>query len=142
MKVSQPSPLNLREEALISQSLFLLTGKPTILAANVKDSDLAQTNDNKYVETVRAYGKEHHRCDTVVISAQIESELADLNEAEAKEFLEDLGVKESGVGQLIRAAYHLLGLHTYFTSAPRNARLDHTNWRYCSTSCRRHTHRF
>ena len=110
------------EETLISQSLFLLTGKPTILAANVKDSDLAQTNDNKYVETVRAYGKEHHRCDTVVISAQIESELADLNEAEAKEFLEDLGVKESGVGQLIRAAYHLLGLRTYFTSGPKETR--------------------
>ncbi|MEE2715269.1 MAG: redox-regulated ATPase YchF [Verrucomicrobiota bacterium] len=110
------------EEKAIIQFLFLLTGKPTILAANVKDSDLAETNNNQYVETVRAYGREHHGCDTVVISAQIESELADLNEAEAAEFLSDLGVKESGVGQLIRAAYHLLGLRTYFTSGPKETR--------------------
>jgi hypothetical protein len=110
------------EEKAIIQFLSLLTGKPTILAANVKDSDLAEADDNQYVETVRAYGREHHGCDTVVISAQIESELADLNEAEAGEFLSDLGVKESGVGQLIRAAYHLLGLRTYFTSGPKETR--------------------
>jgi ribosome-binding ATPase YchF (GTP1/OBG family) len=74
------------------------------------------------VETVRAYGREHHGCDTVVISAQIESELADLDESDAKEFLADLGITESGVGQLIRAAYHLLGLQTYFTCGPKETR--------------------
>ncbi len=110
------------EEKMIAQSLFLLTGKPTILAANVKDSDLADADNNQFVETVRAYGQEHHSCDTVVISAQIESELADLDEADAKEFLADLGVAESGVAQLIRAAYHLLGLRTYFTSGPKATR--------------------
>ena len=110
------------EEKAIAQSLFLLTGKPTILVANVKDSDLADADNNKYVGTVRAYGQEHHGCDTVVISAQIESELEDLDEADAKEFLSDLGVTESGVGQLIRAAYHLLGLRTYFTSGPKATR--------------------
>jgi len=110
------------EEKATFRSLFLLTGKPTILAANVKDSDLAEVDGNQHVETVRAYGCEHHGCDTVVISAQIESELADLDETEAKEFLADLGVAESGVGQLIRAAYHLLGLRTYFTCGPKETR--------------------
>ncbi len=110
------------EERLISKSLFLLSGKPTILAANVKDSDLAEADSNQHVETVRAYGREHHGCDTVVISAQIESELADLDESDAKEFLADLGIAESGVGQLIRAAYHLLGLQTYFTCGPKETR--------------------
>jgi len=110
------------EERFISRSLFLLSGKPTILAANVKDSDLAEADSNQHVETVRAYGREHHGCDTVVISAQIESELADLDEADAKEFLADLGIAESGVGQLIRAAYHLLGLQTYFTCGPKETR--------------------
>ena len=71
------------------------------------------------METVRAYGREHHGCETVVISAQIESELADLDEDEAKEFLADLGVEESGVDLLIRAAYHLLGLRTSSPVAPR-----------------------
>ena len=110
------------EERFISRSLFLLSGKPTILAANVKDSDLAEADSNQHVETVRAYGREHHGCDTVVISAQIESELADLDESDAKEFLADLGIAESGVGQLIRAAYHLLGLQTYFTCGPKETR--------------------
>ena len=110
------------EEKLIAKSLFLLTNKPTILAANVKDSDLAKEDCNPHVETVRAYGREHHGCGTVVISAQIESELADLDEADAKEFLADLGVAESGVGQLIHAAYHLLGLRTYFTCGPKETR--------------------
>ena len=110
------------EERPIAKSLFLLSGKPTILAANVKDSDLAEADSNQHVETVRAYGREHHGCDTVVISAQIESELADLDESDAKEFLADLGIAESGVGQLIRAAYHLLGLQTYFTCGPKETR--------------------
>ena len=110
------------EEKLIAKSLFLLTNKPTILAANVKDSDLAEANNNPHIETVCAYGREHHGCDTVVISAQIESELADLDEADANEFLADLGITESGVGQLIRSAYHLLGLRTYFTCGPKETR--------------------
>ena len=101
--------------------LFLLTAKPTIFAANVQDGDLATADSNPHVETVRAYGREHHGCETVVISAQI-GELADLDEDEAKEFLADLGVEGSGVGLLIRAAYHLLGLRTYFTCGPKETR--------------------
>ncbi|HIG80545.1 MAG TPA: redox-regulated ATPase YchF [Verrucomicrobiales bacterium] len=110
------------EEQATARGLFLLSAKPTILAANVKDNDLADSEANPFVQQVRAYGREHHGCDTVVISAQIESELADLDETEATEFLADLGVAESGVGQLIRAAYQLLGLRTYFTCGPKETR--------------------
>jgi ribosome-binding ATPase len=64
---------------------------------------------------VRDHVKRHLACEAVVISAQIESDLVDLSPEEAKEFLTDLGVAESGAGQLIRAAYHVLGLRTFFT---------------------------
>jgi ribosome-binding ATPase YchF (GTP1/OBG family) len=66
--------------------------------------------------------KSHLACDAVVISAQIESDLIDLSEEEAKQFLAELGVKESGVGALIRATYHLLGLRTYFTAGEKEVR--------------------
>jgi ribosome-binding ATPase YchF (GTP1/OBG family) len=71
---------------------------------------------------VRQDVRTHHSCVSVVISAQIDSELIDLSPDEAKEFLKDLGVSESGVGALIRATYHLLGLRTYFTAGEKEAR--------------------
>ena len=61
------------DEQPVARSLFLLTAKPTILAANVQDSELSSADNNPHVEAVRAYGREQHGCDTVVISAQIES---------------------------------------------------------------------
>ena len=61
-------------------------------------------------------------CEAVVISAQIESDLVDLEPAEAEEFLKSLGVEESGIGGLIRATYHLLGLQTYFTAGEKEVR--------------------
>jgi ribosome-binding ATPase YchF (GTP1/OBG family) len=64
----------------------------------------------------------HLSCDAVVISAQIESELIDLSEEEGIAFLQELGVRESGVGALIRATYHLLGLQTYFTAGEKEVR--------------------
>jgi CDP-diacylglycerol--serine O-phosphatidyltransferase len=71
---------------------------------------------------VRDYASKHLGCGAVVISAQIESELADLPPEEAREFLAGLGVEDSGVGLLIRAAYHLLGLRTYLTTGPKETR--------------------
>jgi ribosome-binding ATPase YchF (GTP1/OBG family) len=71
---------------------------------------------------VRDYVGNHLACDAVVISAQIESDLVDLAPEEAQAFLEELGVKESGVGQLIRATYRLLGLQTYFTAGEKEVR--------------------
>jgi ribosome-binding ATPase YchF (GTP1/OBG family) len=72
--------------------------------------------------TVREYAKAHLGSEAVVISAQIESDLVDLSEEEAKAFLAEMGVKESGVGSLIRATYHLLGLRTYFTAGEKEVR--------------------
>ena len=110
------------EERVMAKSFFLLSDKPTIFAANVKEGDLANSHANPHVATVRAYAKAHHACETVVISAQIESDLVDLSPAEAAEFLKELGVGESGAGALIREAYHLLGLRTYFTAGEKEVR--------------------
>jgi ribosome-binding ATPase len=110
------------EEKALAKSFFLLTVKPTIFAANVKESDLADVSANTYVERVRQYTRTHHACETVVISAQIESDLVDLSPEEATAFLKELGVEESGVGALIRSTYHLLGLRTYFTAGEKEVR--------------------
>ena len=110
------------EDKVISRALFLMTDKPTIFACNVKESDLATAESNPFVQKVREYVKTHLSCEAVVISAQIESDLVDLTGDEAKAFLAELGVKESGVGALIRATYHLLGLRTYFTAGEKEVR--------------------
>jgi len=110
------------EEKVIARGFFLLTDKPTIFACNVKESDLATAETNPYVTKVREYVKTHMACEAVFISAQIESDLIDLSEEEAKAFLKELGVEESGVGSLIRATYHLLGLRTYFTAGEKEVR--------------------
>jgi hypothetical protein len=88
----------------------------------VKDDQLATADQNPYVQKVREYAKSHLACEAVVISAQIESDLVDLEPEDAKAFLKDLGVAESGVGSLIRATYHLLGLRTYFTAGEKEVR--------------------
>ena len=110
------------EEKAISRLFWLMTDKPTIFACNVKESDLATADQNPFVLKVREYTAHHFACEAVVISAQIESDLIDLTDAEAKEFLKELGVSESGVGALIRATYHLLGLRTYFTAGEKEVR--------------------
>ncbi|HEY3862991.1 MAG TPA: redox-regulated ATPase YchF [Verrucomicrobiae bacterium] len=110
------------EERVIAKSFFLLTDKPTIFAANVKEEDLASAATNPFVSKVRDYAQTHHACETVVISAQIESDLVDLSPEEAAAFLKELGVEESGVGSLIRSTYHLLGLRTYFTAGEKEVR--------------------
>jgi ribosome-binding ATPase len=111
-----------REEKGLSKAFYLLTDKPTIFAANVKETELASADANPHVGQVREYARTHHSCETVVISAQIESDLIDLSAEEASEFLKELGVDESGVGALIRSTYHLLGLRTYFTAGEKEAR--------------------
>ncbi len=110
------------EEKAISRLFWLMTDKPTIFACNVKESDLATADTNPHVMKVREYAQHHFACESVVISAQIESDLIDLSAEEAKEFLKELGVQESGVGALIRATYHLLGLRTYFTAGEKEVR--------------------
>jgi len=117
------------EEKAFLRSFFLLTSKPTIFACNVGEADLADAHSEaqsslaaRHVGSVSNYVREHLGTEAVVISAQIESELVDLSPDEAREFLSGLGVSESGVGTLIRAVYHLLGLRTYFTTGEKETR--------------------
>ena len=117
------------EEKVTAREFFLLTSKPTLFACNVAESDLAAVAGGgdpgpaaTHVRAVEEYARTHFATEAVVISAQIESELVDLPEAEAAEYLRDLGVKESGVGALIRAVYHLLGLRTYLTTGEKETR--------------------
>ena len=110
------------EEKLLARQFYLLTDKPTIFACNVKEGDLATAGQNPYVAKVRDYVKTHLACEAVVISAQIESDLMDLSPEEARAFLKELGVEESGVGALIRSTYHLLGLRTFLTAGEKEVR--------------------
>ncbi|MDD7403213.1 MAG: redox-regulated ATPase YchF [Butyribacter sp.] len=103
------------EEQLIA-SFDLLTYKPTIYAANVAEDDLADdAAGNENVAKVREYAKKEGS-EVFVICAQIEQEIAELDEDEKKMFLEDLGLQESGLEKMIRASYSLLGLISYITS--------------------------
>jgi ribosome-binding ATPase len=117
------------EEKIVARDFFLLTSKPTLFACNVAESDLAAIAKSekgnaaaRHVDLVRDYARHHFGTEAVVISAQIESELVDLSEDEALEFLRGLGVEDSGVHALIRAAYHLLGLRTYLTTGEKETR--------------------
>ena len=107
------------ESDAIIKPLGLLTRKPVIYATNVSEEDLA--SGNAWVEQVRAVAAADS-AQVVVISAQVESELVDLDAAERKDFLEALGVEEGGLQTLIRATYELLGLRTYFTTGPKETR--------------------
>lgn len=100
----------------------LLTNKPVIFAANVSDADLADDgNSNKYVAKVREFAAAHN-CEVFVICAQIEQEIAELDDDEKEMFLSELGLKESGLDKLIKASYSLLGLISYLTSGEDETR--------------------
>ena len=117
------------DEQIVAREFFLLTSKPTLFACNVAETDLAPIAKAEeshaamqHVRAVENYARSHFGSEAVVISAQIESELVDLSEAEAGEYLRDLGVESSGVSALIRAVYHLLGLRTYLTTGEKETR--------------------
>ena len=112
----------LPDEKVVAKGFLLLTHKPTIYAANVKDTDLAGADAHPLVQRVRDQARTQLDCETVVICAQIESDLMDLSPAEAVEYLHELGVQESGISALIRGAYHLLGLRTLFTFNEKETR--------------------
>ncbi len=94
-----------------------------LFVCNVSEDELATAEaSSPHVAAVRQYAETHVGTEAVVVSAAIESELAELPEAEAKEYLAHHGVSDSGVSTLIRAAYHLLGLRTYLTAGEKEAR--------------------
>jgi GTP-binding protein YchF len=110
------------EEIALMKLLQLLTAKPVLFACNVAEGDLATAEKNPFVQKVAEYVRTHHDAAYVPISAKIEAELIDLPPEEAKAFLKDLGVDDSGVSSLIRGAYSLLGLQTYFTAGEKEVR--------------------
>lgn len=110
------------EEAELVRPLCLLTSKPLTYAANVAESDLADSGaSNRHVAALRAKAQADG-CELVVVSAQVESELQELDEAEAAEFLAALGAEEGGLKALVRATYVQLGLLTYFTTGVQETR--------------------
>ncbi len=109
------------EEAWMAE-YNLLTWKPVIFAANVAEDDLADDAvNNENVQKVRALAAEEHS-EVFVICAQIEQEIAELDDEEKAEFLEDLGLSESGLEKLIAASYHILGLQSYLTAGEDETR--------------------
>ena len=108
------------EESKIIKPFNLLTGKPIIYMANINENDLGK-EDNEYVKKVKEYASKEG-AEVITVSAKVESELSELEEEEKKEFLKELGIEESGLDQLIKATYSLLGLATYFTAGSDECR--------------------
>ena len=110
------------EEQAFVASLDLLTWKPVIFAANVGEDDLADDGaSNPHVQAVRKFAAENDS-EVFVVCAQIEEEISELDDDEKKMFLDDLGLKESGLDKLIAASYRLLGLISYLTAGEKETR--------------------
>ena len=105
-----------KEERAVLQPLFLLTMKPTMYVANV-----GEDGSERLLSQVRAYAAKEG-APVVPISASIEAQIADMSDEDKKLFLEDLGMDEPGLNRVVRAAYGLLGLQTYFTAGPKEVR--------------------
>ncbi|WP_280771256.1 redox-regulated ATPase YchF [Salipaludibacillus daqingensis] len=110
-----------KEQTKIVKGFHLLTWKPVLYVANVSEDELLDADANPYVQKVKEFAANEHS-QVIVVCAKIESEIAELEGDEKQEFLEDLGIAESGLDQLIKAAYQLLGLETYFTAGKQEVR--------------------
>jgi ribosome-binding ATPase len=109
------------DDKTVIKTWFLLTTKPTIYAANVDENSLLDIDSNSYVKQVKDFATSENS-ETVVICAKLEADLVALEEAERAEFLKDLGVDSSGVDELIKSAYRLLGLMSFLTAGEKEVR--------------------
>ncbi|GLY08807.1 redox-regulated ATPase YchF [Pseudobacillus badius] len=109
------------EQGRIAKQLHLLTSKPMLYVANVGEEDIVDPSENEYVQRVRDFAAQDN-AEVIVVCAKIEEEIAELDDEEKAMFLQELGIEESGLDQLIRAAYSLLGLATYFTAGVQEVR--------------------
>jgi GTP-binding protein YchF len=109
------------EERAIVRQAFLLTDKPVIYAANVSERDLTKPGENSLLKELQEYVVAEG-AEMIVISARIEEEIAQLDEAERQEYLKELGIKESGLDQLIKKSYQLLGLISFLTAGKQEVR--------------------
>ena len=109
------------DEKAAVYDMFLLTMKPTLYVANV-DEDSIEAQTNKYVEVVKKYAEEE-KSEVVVICGKFEADLAEITDPnDRKDFMDSVGLKESGLATLARKAYHLMGLRTFFTGGPDECR--------------------
>lgn len=104
------------EEIPVVKQLNLMSTKPVIYAANVSEYDLKDGND--YTQQVKEYASKHN-AEVVLISAKIEEELAELGAEEAKEYLNELGIEDSGINRMIKSVYRLLNLRTFITAGEK-----------------------
>ncbi|ANF98534.1 MULTISPECIES: redox-regulated ATPase YchF [Paenibacillus] len=109
------------EERLIVRDLHLLTMKPVLYAANVSEDGVTEADTNPYVLKVKEFAEAENAV-VVPISAKIEADISEMEEEDKAMFLEELGLSESGLNRLIKAAYRLLGLYTYFTAGVQEVR--------------------
>lgn len=109
------------EQLKYVKGLHLLTSKPVLYVANVGEDELLEAESNPNVIKVREFAA-NELAEVIVISAKVESEIAELDGEEKAMFLEELGIPESGLDQLIKATYQLLGLATYFTAGEQEVR--------------------
>lgn len=109
------------EQQKVLKQLHLLTTKPVLYVANVSEDEVADPSGNEYVQKVREFAAAEN-AEVIVVCAKIESEIAELEGEEKAMFLEELGIEESGLDQLIKASYSLLGLATYFTAGEQEVR--------------------
>ena len=109
------------DEMKVIKGLHLLTIKPMLYVANVSEDEVADPANNKYLKMVQEYAA-NEGSQVIVVCAKVEEEISELDDEEKAMFLEELGIKESGLDQLIRASYNLLGLATYFTAGVQEVR--------------------
>lgn len=109
------------EERVLLKSFNLLSSKPVIYVANVSEKDLVSEEDNGYVLKVKEFAS-NENAEVIVVSAQIDAEISLLDPEERKEFLNDLGIQQSGLDKLIMASYKLLGLISFMTIGPMETR--------------------
>ncbi len=115
------------DEILLVKDLGLLTLKPMFYCANVREDEIHTGND--FVKAISAYAETNH-CEVLMFSGKIEAEIAELNEEEKAAFLEEMGLKESGLAMVIRKGFSMLGLQTYFTAGEQEVRAwtIHKGW--------------
>lgn len=109
------------EESEFVRTLNLLSSKPIIYCANVSEDDVVAGIENDHVKAVKAFAASEN-ADVVVICGKVEQEIAELDDADRQAFLEELGLKESGLDQLVHASYHLLNLISFLTAGPQEVR--------------------
>lgn len=109
------------EELRVVKGLHLLTAKPMLYVANLSEDEIGKADENEYVQKVREFAQADN-AQVIIICAKIEEEMAELDDEEKAMFIEELGIKESGLDQMVKASYNLLGLATYFTAGVQEVR--------------------